>query len=901
MGTMRQRNLQAWIALAGWSVAVLAAMSCEAGDKNAIGVERVAPAGTVSPVDSVRVDASAGAPRLVVNGQPVRARMFWGGPGVSPIHVGPQAQEVKFEFTAREDEPAKATMHLRFGQTPGEVCLDDIRVVDADTKEEVLPRCDFEQGAGSFGTRWTFWPPGAKNTVGTVAVKPDAGRGGSAALGVTLKAPPDGHWPDFHIYSHQNLGLKRGHRYQVSLWVRAEPERDVMIAFYRPGATFTFLGGPPSPFEAQIRLAAQVGVDFVSFPVHLPWPKPGQKIDWTTPDVQCQTVLDANPRALLLPRIGMDPPPWWREAHPQDMMAWDRGPQEYTGAVVASPQYRRDAAERLAALVAHLEEKFGDRIAGYHPCGQNTGEWFYADTWRPGLNGYAEADLRAWRGWLQERYRDDASLRAARRDPQVTLQSAVVPSPAMRRAAPAGLLRDPVTERTLVDWAEFQQQAMAECVCQLAHATREASRGKKLVVFFYGYVFEFGAIHNGPAISGHYALRRVLECPDIDVLCSPISYFDRGLGQSAPAMTAAESVALAGKMWLYEDDTRTYLGTGRAPGWQDGVDTLEKTNQELLRNTGQCALRNFGTWWMDLGATGWFNDPQMWAQMARLKALDEPLLASPRPFRPEVAVVIDERSMQRVAFGGVAVTRPGVYEARRALGRMGTPYGQYLQDDVLAGRVAAKMHVLLTAWCLSPQERRQLLDATRGSLRVWCYAPGYQEPDRVSIDAMTELTGFRMKRLSGVAAKAEPTEAGKRLGLTEGLGAAGPIEPLFAAIDAKPEETLATYADGSAAIALRRTAEGLSLFVGPPGLTSELLRLAARQAGVHLYTQADCNVYANGPYVVLHASQDGPLELDMGKPLPIQDLLNEKVIGQGPTISLTLKKGDTRVLRVEEK
>ena len=58
-------------------------------------------------------------------------------------------------------------------------------------------------------------------------------------------------------------------------------------------------------------------------------------------------------------------------------------------------------------------------MAGYHPCGQNTGEWFYQETWGPALNGYAQGDLRAWRQWLKERYTDDAALRAAWRDPQV--------------------------------------------------------------------------------------------------------------------------------------------------------------------------------------------------------------------------------------------------------------------------------------------------------------------------------------------------------------------------------------------------------------------------------------------------------------------------------------------------
>ena len=104
---------------------------------------------------------------------------------------------------------------------------------------------------------------------------------------------------------------------------------------------------------------------------------------------------------------------------------------------------------------------------------------------------------------------------------------------------------------------------MADCVCRAGPRRAAGVARRKLVVFFYGYVFEFGAIRNGPATSGHYALRRVLDCPDIDVLCSPISYFDRGLGQSAPAMTAAESVALAGKMWLYEDDTADLPGHRR--------------------------------------------------------------------------------------------------------------------------------------------------------------------------------------------------------------------------------------------------------------------------------------------------------------------------------------------------
>ena len=252
-----------------------------------------------------------------------------------------------------------------------------------------------------------------------------------------------------------------------------------------------------------------------------------------------------------------------------------------------------------------------------------------------------------------------------------------VPSAAVRRAAPNGVCAIRPRSGRSFDFARFQQEAMADCVCLLAKAARQASHGRKLVVFFYGYQFEFGACANGAATSGHYALRRVLNSPDIDILCSPISYFDRDLGQSAPSMSVPESVALAGKMWLYEDDTATHLGiaTQWPPPPQDPVDTLEKTQQERLRNTAQCALRNLGTWWMDLCAVGWFNEAGIWTPMKQLRGLDEDLLNHPRPFRPEIAVVMDAESMMRQAAGhqGQLLGVPLTSTVRRPLGRIGAP------------------------------------------------------------------------------------------------------------------------------------------------------------------------------------------------------------------------------------
>ncbi len=161
---------------------------------------------------------------------------------------------------------------------------------------------------------------------------------------------------------------------------------------------------------------------------------------------------------------------------------------------------------------------------------------------------------------------------------------------------------------------------------------------------------------------------------------------------------------------------------------------------------------------------------------------------------------------------------------------------------------------------------------------------------------MQSLTGFKLEKVWPPKAWAEPTDVGERFGLRQGFGVERPIEPLFAAVDAKEEEILAVYPDGTAAVALRQTPRGDSLFVGSPGLSCELLRGAARRAGVHLFTQTDCNVYANGPYLVLHGSDDGRLEIDTGGSGPIRDLISGEELARGAKVGLMLKRGETRIL-----
>jgi hypothetical protein len=645
---------------------------------------------------------------------------------------------------------------------------------------------------------------------------------------------------------------------------------------------WTVIGSPPGPFLRQVVLARDAGVRFISTGMPTCWLPPDQPENWVGIDTVMRRIIEQHPQALIVPRVSANAPPWWLEAHPEArMMFEDANPGRLS--TVSSRLYRRDASAHLEKLCRHLCEAFPDHFAGIHPAGQNSAEWFYDESWGPRMSGYEPPTRRAWQEWLKARGEPGA-------------ESAEIPAAKRRHDAPHGFLRDPARERDLILFNRFWQEEMAETVVEIAAACRRGTAGKKLVVFFYGYLFEFPPLRNGAPYSGHYALSRVLASPDIDVLCSPISYFDRQWQGTGASMTAAESVMLRGKLWLNEDDTRTYLARTTRFG---GVENLAQTRAVLVRNTAQAALRGFGTWWMDLPGRGWFDDARIWDEHRRLAPLDAAMLRRRGVYQPDIAMIVGEDSMIHLTGGSGVMARPLVYEARAAFGRCGAPYGQYMLRDAIEGNVPASLQVFLSAWAMTPKQRRDLRKhCGPGVVRVWCYAPGYLLEEGQDVSAMKEVSGFEHKLLDLETAVATPTDAGKALGLTASWGPPSRIRPLFTIVPANDDQVLATYPDGSPALVVRAGTNGADIFSGVPAWSPQVVRAIARVAGVHLYAEVDANVWSAEGYLVVHAMSDGPLQINTGAAASVQDAFTGATVGEGPTVLLDIRAGETRVLTI---
>ncbi len=602
------------------------------------------------------------------------------------------------------------------------------------------------------------------------------------------------------------------------------------------------------------------------------------RYDYGEFDAYFAEILDADPEARFIPHVYMTPPMWWQQANAAEMCRYADG--GLGGQSFASAKWRADIGEDLRRLIKHLQStSYADRILGYILCSGYTAEWQQWGIWEGHLADYSEPQRRGFAEWLGRKGRGGAEV--------------AIPTPEERAASTAFGLRDPAREQRVIDYYQFASETIADAIAYFARVVKQASRGRSLAGSYYGYLTQHGPHQQD---SGHLALARLLDAPEIDFLMSPPMYTGREAGGTSTFMSAIGSVRLHGKLWLNESDIRTSLSD---PGADfSRAATLPASRAILQREFGEMLAHRTATSWFDMGG-GWFSHPAILGDMAAMQRLARQSIASRKPTHGDIAVFISAEAAYRMPPANLWM--PAVQMPVVDLPRVGVPADVYLLSDIKRPDFPRyKVYVFLNAAYVDAETRRAIDAKVKrgGATVVWAFAPGAVTDAGLSTASMRELTGIGIgiEMRTGVQ-RVRPASGN--------LGDLGPIGwdqeygPLFWADDPTAEVLGKLVGSGKPGLVRKRMGGWTSIYFAGIGMPPALLRELAREAGAHVYLDTGDALDTDGQWACIHAHAAGPKTLRLPTVCRVENAMTGKLVAaRTKAVTLTMQAAETVLLKL---
>jgi len=660
------------------------------------------------------------------------------------------------------------------------------------------------------------------------------------------------------------------------------------------------------------RSYAEAGIHFYDFDVGAGGPEPEwcgpapdreNHFDFSTVQARFGRILDADPDARFHLRVYMEMnAQWWKDMYPDEREVDDSG-QPLTQSF-ASRIWREQAKQFLREYIAYLQAiGLADRVIAYQTGAGHTGEWVKGLTsMRTPCGDYSQPMRRQFRDWLRVHYANDvAQLRAAWANPDVTFDTAEVPPASAQWQTTHGSFRDPRREQAVIDYYHSLADLCGDLIIDFNRTVKEATNGQALAGAFYGYLLELawnaGFFSEGPDSdytttqrSGHLGLAKVLRSPYVDFLVSPYSYGYRGIGGHGAPMPPTESARLHGKLYIFEEDSRTYLappnaGFGRTDSLSDSVAVLQRNMAEVL-------TRGMGIWWSSGSShIDPIQEPAFQPLLKRFQELGTFALHLDRQPAAEIAVLLDDESFFYESIRN-ELDLPLIFQQRLwGLPKLGAPADYYLLQDLLEDRLPPyKLYVFLNPFHLDASRRQALRErlCRDGRVALWIYAPGYlaDEPD---IQHMTDLTGFQFAQgdyawgpLMHVTDFDHPITQDLPQDLVWGTNSR--LCPLFHLDD--PQARIlgqVVYSQGRCrpGLGVKPFPTWTSVYCAAPNLPAPLLRGIARFAGVHLYNEQGDVLYATPQLLGVHTVEGGERTFQLPQQAEaVYDLFGQRLLAE---------------------
>lgn len=614
------------------------------------------------------------------------------------------------------------------------------------------------------------------------------------------------------------------------------------------------------------------------------WSRHNDQLDLVKAQQQVRGVLQACREANVFIRLHINPPHWWLQQHPQEAVQYADGPVEERPfgppfnledgdndrsfrISLASETWRQSAGEKLIEFCQRFSEtKEADSVVGMHIACGIYGEWHY---W-----GFIEHDpdcgpamSRAFRTWLRHKYKTDEALCKAWNSRQWTLDTATVPDSDERRHTADGIFRIGEQEQRVIDYFSCQQRVMVDDINIFTSLTKKQWPRPLIVGVFYGY---FHMTFSRQATGGHLCTENILDCPTVDYLAAPQSYWEesRALGGSSHSRGIIESVQLHGKLWLDEVDNGYLQDLKKIDFVRSGPLGEPEYKAILQRSVLYPIMRNAGFWYYDFGpnrSSGWWDSPYYLNPIRRMKTLSDDMLHKEIRSVADVLYVWDDQSFYYVKNGWTPVSEDQIDRAvEEALHSGAVGDHIYFFDLDRIDLKPYKMIVFMNVYKMTKAQRSFVLNKVAKEQRtlLWNYMPGYTDGKQNNLDYVSELTGMQLRLFM---AEQPPTVNVVEPKYTYKLE--GVVQPLAVIKDNSVEPLARLQENDKTILARKRFKDHVSIFSALPLHGSAVFRAFYDQAGCHIYNDENEFVFANSALLMLHSARGGKraLKLKNGK------------------------------------
>lgn len=236
------------------------------------------------------------------------------------------------------------------------------------------------------------------------------------------------------------------------------------------GTPTLFLDGEPAFFasmwswgehtEDMQQTADEAGIHIYCVRMGVPdeWFGPGEghtgHFDFSNVKERLESFLEADSQARFLFYVNLEmETDWWEKLYPQECEVTSLGRQREQS--YASQVWREESKDFLRALIDHIKIiGMEERVIAYDIMTGHAGEWVKrSSSMGVPCGDYSDPMRRHFQAYLRERYNEDVfALRDAWSNPEITFDTAEVPSAGEQLQTTDFIFRDPAREQNVIDY-----------------------------------------------------------------------------------------------------------------------------------------------------------------------------------------------------------------------------------------------------------------------------------------------------------------------------------------------------------------------------------------------------------------------------------------------------------------